>query len=179
VEERAQFSDLHKHTIECACSCMHMQKNYYLFFYSPDFIPLPVHPPTVPHPTPSSPPPLCLKEDVPTPHQTSHSLELQVSRGLAASSLSPDPEVLCCICVGGLILAGVCCLVGVSVSERSQGSRLVEMVLLWGLPPPQLLLAFPNSTTGVIKNKNHTMYNRQQSLQIIVKETPLMCQPSL
>ena len=142
VEERAQFSDLHKHTIECACSCMHMQKNYYLFFYSPDFIPLPVHPPTVPHPTPSSPPPLCLKEDVPTPHQTSHSLELQVSRGLAASSLSPDPEVLCCICVGGLILAGVCCLIGGPVSERSRSFKRLLGLVQSG-PPPQLLPAFP------------------------------------
>jgi hypothetical protein len=28
--------------------------------------------------------------------------------------------------LGGLILAGVCCLVGCSVSKRAQGSRLVE-----------------------------------------------------
>jgi hypothetical protein len=34
--------------------------------------------------------------------------------------------VLCCIYVRGLILVGACCLVGGSVSERSQGSRLVE-----------------------------------------------------
>jgi hypothetical protein len=39
--------------------------------------------------------------------------------------------VLSCICVGGLISADVCCLVGGSVSERFQGSRLVETA---GLP---------------------------------------------
>ena len=58
-----------------------------------------------------------------------------------------DP-VLCpvdgCICIGGLISGGVCCLVGDPVSERSQGSRLVETAgLLWGCPPPQFLPAFP------------------------------------
>ena len=40
-----------------------------------------------------------------------------------ASSLSQDLAVLCFICVGELISAGVCCLVGVSVSERSQGFK--------------------------------------------------------
>jgi hypothetical protein len=40
--------------------------------------------------------------------------------------LNPDPAVLCCICVGGPISAGVCCLVGVPVSERSHRSRLIE-----------------------------------------------------
>jgi len=30
------------------------------------------------------------------------------------------------MCVGGLISAGVCCLVGEPVSERSQGSRLID-----------------------------------------------------
>jgi hypothetical protein len=30
------------------------------------------------------------------------------------------------VCVGSLLLAGVYCLVGGSVSERSQGSRLIE-----------------------------------------------------
>jgi hypothetical protein len=40
--------------------------------------------------------------------------------------LNPDRAVLCCICVGGLITAVVCCLVGVPVSERSQGSKFIE-----------------------------------------------------
>ena len=49
--------------------------------------------------------------------------------------LRPDPTVLCCICVGSLGLARLCCLVGGSVSERSQGSRLVETAgLPMGLP---------------------------------------------
>ena len=49
--------------------------------------------------------------------------------------LDPDPAILCCICVGGLILAGVCCLVVVPVSERSPGSRLIETAgPITGLP---------------------------------------------
>ena len=35
-------------------------------------------------------------------------------------------NVLCCICIGGLISAGACCLVGGPVSERSRESRLIE-----------------------------------------------------
>ena len=42
-------------------------------------------------------------------------------------SLSPDQAVLCCICDRGLISAVLCCLVGGLVSERSWGSRLVEI----------------------------------------------------
>ena len=45
-------------------------------------------------------------------------------------SMGPDQTVLCCICGGGLISAAVCHLVGDSVSERSQGSRLVETAAL-------------------------------------------------
>jgi hypothetical protein len=37
-----------------------------------------------------------------------------------------DPEVLYCMCVMCLISAGVCCPFGGSVSERSQGFRLIE-----------------------------------------------------
>ena len=40
--------------------------------------------------------------------------------------MNTDLEVLYCMCVGGLISAGVCCLVGGSVSEISQRSGLVE-----------------------------------------------------
>jgi hypothetical protein len=40
--------------------------------------------------------------------------------------VNTDPEVLHCMYVGGLISAGVCCLVGGPVFERSQGSRLIE-----------------------------------------------------
>jgi hypothetical protein len=40
--------------------------------------------------------------------------------------MNTDPEVLYCMCVGGLISAGVCCLVGGPVFERSLGSRLIE-----------------------------------------------------
>jgi hypothetical protein len=40
--------------------------------------------------------------------------------------MNTDPAVLYCICVGGLISAGVCCLVDGSVFERYGGSRLIE-----------------------------------------------------
>jgi hypothetical protein len=38
--------------------------------------------------------------------------------------MNTDPEVLYCMCVGGLISAGVCCLFGGPVFEISQGGRL-------------------------------------------------------
>ena len=63
--------------------------------------------------------------------------------------MNTDPAVLYCMCVGGLISAGVCCLFGGPVFERSRGSRLRLLVLLQDCPSPQLLSAFPNSTTGV------------------------------
>jgi hypothetical protein len=40
--------------------------------------------------------------------------------------LNLDSVVLCFICAGGLISAGVWCLVGGTISKRSQGSRLIE-----------------------------------------------------
>lgn len=40
--------------------------------------------------------------------------------------LSPNPAVLCCICVRGLISAGVRCLAGGTVSELSWGSWITE-----------------------------------------------------
>jgi hypothetical protein len=63
--------------------------------------------------------------------------------------MNTDPEVLYWMCVGGLISAGVCCLFGGSVFERSQGSKLRLLVLLQGDPSPQLLSTFPNPTRGV------------------------------
>jgi hypothetical protein len=50
-------------------------------------------------------------------------------------SLSQDQAVLCCICVLGSLSAGMCCLVVGSVSEQSQGSRLVETAHLPIGPP--------------------------------------------
>jgi hypothetical protein len=42
--------------------------------------------------------------------------------------MNTDPEVLYCMCVGGLIAAGVCCLFGGPVFERSRGSRLINLL---------------------------------------------------
>jgi hypothetical protein len=40
--------------------------------------------------------------------------------------MNTDLEVLYCMCVRGLISAGVCCLFSGPVFERSQGSRLTK-----------------------------------------------------
>jgi hypothetical protein len=55
-------------------------------------------------------------------------------------SLRSDQAVLFCICAGGLISASVGYLVGGSVSERTQGSRLVETagVPMWSPSSSQL-----------------------------------------
>lgn len=100
----------------------------YFLFFSPDFIPLLFYPPTLPHQHHLLL--LHLQEDVPTLPLTrpSHSLGPQVSRGLGASSLSLDPAVLCCIFVGGLISAGVGCLVGDFFSPVDSSSVQVRVV---------------------------------------------------
>ena len=69
----------------------------------------------------------CLHEDVTTPHR--HPTRWLNSLGPPSSLTEPRPDrlaVLWCICVGVLILGGVCYLVGGLVSERSWGSRLIE-----------------------------------------------------
>lgn len=96
-------------------------------FYNPDFITLPVH-------LPSNWPTFYinshnLQEDVPTPSLPTNPPNLlgpHVSWGIGLSSPNPDPVVLCSICIGGPISAGICFMVGSSVSERSKGSKLVE-----------------------------------------------------
>jgi hypothetical protein len=40
--------------------------------------------------------------------------------------MNTDPEILYCMHVGGLISAGVCCLFGGPVFDRSLGTRLIE-----------------------------------------------------
>jgi hypothetical protein len=83
---------------------------------------------------------------LPTPHpiQPPNSLGPPVSWELGVSYLThPDPSVLCCICVGGLLSAGVCCLAGGPMSERSQRSRLVETAgPPTGLPPSSASSSF-------------------------------------
>jgi hypothetical protein len=90
--------------------------------------------------------------EAPTPHPIwpLNSLGPPVSWGLGASSLNEHrPKGLYCMCIGGLILACVCCLFGGPVLERSLGSRLGLLVLLQDRLSPQLLSASPNSTTGL------------------------------
>lgn len=105
--------------------CQPLAPFYYFYFLQFSHCPLPVCPPTVPHPIP---PTLCVQEDVPpTPARPPCSLGPQVSQGLGSSSpTKPRPDVRGL----GLVLARVSCLVGSSVSEIS-GSRFVETA---GLP---------------------------------------------
>jgi hypothetical protein len=124
--------------------CQPLAPFYYFYFLQFSHCPLPVCPPTVPHPIP---PTLCVQEDVPpTPARPPCSLGPQVSQGLGSSSpTKPRPDVRGL----GLVLARVSCLVGSSVSEIS-GVQVswdcwssYEVALLSFFQP------FPNSTTGV------------------------------
>jgi len=111
---------------------------FYLFLFFNPFLHFRLHPlPCLPH--------NCLWSHIsfflpprgcPTPSRPPNSLGLQVSPGLCASSLTEARQaVLCCLCIRGFISTGVCCLVGDSVSERSQGSRSIETAgLPTGLP---------------------------------------------
>jgi hypothetical protein len=94
----------------------------YLFIYTPDIIPPhPAHPPTVPYPLP--PPHSCLHEDVP-PHLTSKlpraSSLLRVRCIISNWTQTRQSST---VCVRDLISAGVCCLFGGPVFEKS---RLIE-----------------------------------------------------
>jgi hypothetical protein len=108
-----------------------------IFYYNPVVITLLVHPPTFSHPIPLPSPRECLNTpNSPPPHtpptRPPNSLWPQVSQGLSAWSLiKARKTVLCSTSVGGLEPASICCLVVDSVSERSWGSRFVEIV---GLP---------------------------------------------
>jgi hypothetical protein len=91
--------------------CFSVFKFFYIFFYSPDFIPLLVHPSTVSHPTPL--PPLCSRgclHVTPTGPDISNSLRAQSLWRVRYnfSDWVQDLTVLCCICVGVLLSAGVC-----------------------------------------------------------------------
>jgi hypothetical protein len=78
---------------------------FILFFYSPYFIPIPVHPLTVLHLIPSSctMSTRCLQPPTPIPWGLPTPWSLQSLEALVHLLwLSPSPAVLCCICVGGL-----------------------------------------------------------------------------
>jgi hypothetical protein len=96
-----------------------------ILFYLPPFQPL-----SFPHPIPPPYPPASTRMSLPP---TTHPIELytpwrhQSLEGYVYLRwLNPDLEVLYYMCVGGLISAGACCLVGAPGFERSQGSRLIE-----------------------------------------------------
>ena len=125
------------------------------FFYIPDFIRLPVHLLTVPHPYllppvsermfHRSPPP-----NTP-PHQTSPLPGFPVSWELGAYSLieTRPSSPLLYVCMGASYqLVYTACLVA-QCWRNLRSCQLRLLVLLQGCLPPQLLPAVPNSTTGV------------------------------
>jgi hypothetical protein len=67
--------------------------------------------------------------------------------------MNTDPEVLYYMCVGGLISAGVCCLFGGPVFERSWGTRLIETA------GPPTGLPFSSASFGLL-----SLNNRDQQL---------------
>ena len=50
----------------------------------------------------------------------------KLGKKLEEAEKEEDLAVLYCMCAGGLISTGVCCLFGCPVFERSQESRLME-----------------------------------------------------
>jgi hypothetical protein len=67
-----------------------------------------------------------------------------------------DPEVLYCMCVGGLISAGLGCLFGSPEFERSPGSRLIETA---GPPTGLPFSSFLKRTISKTDSKNETSMN--------------------
>ena len=87
-----------------------------------------IHPLTVPHfiPPPQTPVSMWM-----SPCSTPPTSELPGATSLwrfrcIMSEWTQTRQVLCYVCVGGLISAGICSLFGGPVFERFQGSRLIE-----------------------------------------------------
>ena len=97
-----------------------------------------------------------LQEDAPTPSfapDLPTPWDLKPFEGqVHLFSLSQDPAVLCDTCVEGLIRGDVCCLVGGSMSEQAQGSRLVESAR----PPTELLSSSASPSFSLIPSQCST-----------------------
>lgn len=113
----------------------------FVYFYTPEFIPLPVHLPAVPHLIPLSrhlslTSPSAYISPRGCPHSTHPTRPLNFLKPhegwVHLLWQNPDPGGHCYSCVRVLISAGVCCLAANPVSERYKGSRLIEIA---GLPP--------------------------------------------
>ena len=126
-------------------------KLIYLFLNSIFYPPCSAHPLTAPYAI-HFPPPLSQHGcPQPLPHMTSKLPRPPVSWKLGASSLNEHrPSSLSLfMCMGFHISRCMRSVWWTSVREIS-GVRLIELlVLLQDCSPPQLLSAFPNSTTGV------------------------------
>jgi hypothetical protein len=90
----------------------------------------------------------CFQEVAPT-HTSSYPTRLPYSEAPQVSLLPIRlfQKVLCYICVEGYRPASICCMVGDSMSERSQGSRLVETAGL----PMGLASSSPSSSLFLIQ----------------------------
>jgi hypothetical protein len=105
---------------------------YLIFFFTLQIFPLLVHPPTVPHHIPPPPPYPVSMMMSPPPHPQLHQIsKLPGNSSLLRvrcifSDITQTWQSSAVYVLGGLISAGVCCLLGGPVSERSQGSRLIE-----------------------------------------------------
>jgi hypothetical protein len=97
---------------------------FMFFFYSPVIASLHVRPPTVPYPIP---PPSCLQEDIPSPHQSSPFPEASsLLRVRCFFSHWSQTRQSSAVYMSGAQTSSCMLLVGGSGSERSQLSGLVE-----------------------------------------------------
>jgi hypothetical protein len=153
---------LSKTNVKWKSTCLHFLficTLFYIFFYSPDFIPLLTHPLTLSYSIPPTCP--CLQEDAPTlPHLHSsiplHCLGPQVSLGLGASSLteSRPGSLLLYMCWGPHIsrwmLLGwwlsVWEILGVQVSWDSWSSHRFTLLLSF----LQLSLIWPQGSAASV-----------------------------
>ena len=127
---RPAYSNTDVIVICCSITFFKIKILFLIFFHSifhPTF--LFIHSPSAPHPTPPPTTPH-VHVDAPTPNPTwpINPQGPPVSWGFGASSLNEQRprSPLLCVCVGGLISAGVWCLFDGPVCERSQRSRLTE-----------------------------------------------------
>jgi hypothetical protein len=106
-------------------TCLNFFFYLFIFLHSRFYPPHPIHHPpsdcSTSHNSSFYLPPISTRMS-PPPHSLGPPISCRLGHLLW---LNPDPAVFCCKCVGGLISAGVCCLVGNPVYERSQGSRLL------------------------------------------------------
>ena len=106
--------------------------------------------------------------------------------------MNPDPEVLCCICVGGLISTGVCLLVGGPILERTwvlvnsdywYSSQVTLLLSFFQFFILKLLEAMANKSDHIVshkaiqgvKNGRQIVSNRKEPGFVMVPRMQLKC----